>query len=106
MSGEQDATRAADLLRGIDMNMAPARKRTTEVAELLGVTHRQLHWWVTNGYVTGFHVKEDGGPGEGVAWLWTAQQIAEAAIVRDHLDLANKLRLSPDVCGPHCGHGP
>lgn len=66
-----------------------------EVCRELNVTYRQLHHWVTRGWIPGLHPQGSGG---GRLWRWADEQVDAARLVRDHLDMARALIADPTAC--------
>lgn len=83
--------------------VAQATFSTVEVTELLDVSYRQLHHWVTKGWIPGLVPL---GGGHGREWRWTLEQIGAARVVRDHLTASRELLANPTRCRPcPCGGG-
>jgi hypothetical protein len=76
---------------------------TVEAMNLLDVTYRQLHYWVTKGWIPGLSPMGSGNSPDRV-WRWTLEQVGVARRIRDHLNQVRTLRADPTRChGCPCG---
>jgi hypothetical protein len=71
----------------------PVGLSSREVGDLLNVSYRQLHLWVTRGWIPGL-----APAGSGNEWRWSLVQVRAAQRVRDHLEDARVLLADPTRC--------
>jgi DNA-binding transcriptional MerR regulator len=61
-----------------------------EVATQLAVSYRQLHFWVTKGWIPGLVPN-----GSGVQLRWTAEQVQTAQQIKARLAVARAIQADP-----------